>query len=174
MKEGKSKIEFEQCAQIIRGKIADYDPAKGFTKYDEKTLSSFETREGRHIAINDENFVFAHFTAFQNAQQEIFKPALIGYVTIGGVLYGNKLYYGLSICSPKDKFSKKTGRTMVKSRLRFFRPNRNTKYSLAEVMTLPDNVIDNTPALVLKMAVCQYIKDNNQDLPNWRLKSKIQ
>ena len=174
MKEGKSKLEFENCAQTVRVKNLDFDPAKGFTRYGEKIISGFETRQGRIIATSDENFVFGHFTLSRYYQYKDFQPSIFGYVTIGGVLYGNKFYYGISICSPEDRFSKKIGRENVKSRMLCFRPNKNLSCSLAGEMVLSDDDLNDTPISILQIALYEYTANNKKDLPGWFLKSIIQ
>jgi len=160
MKEGKSKIEFEKCIKIVRSKCVYYDQVIGFTKYGEKELSGFDCREGRLIAINDENFSFAHFRVG------------CGRITIGGVLYSDKFYYGLSICCPEDNFDKKIGRLNVRSRLLKFNPNIPLQGSLAGIMLIQD--IDNPPVLILKKALLQYIERHKYVLPRWVVKSNIE
>jgi hypothetical protein len=47
---------------------------------------------------NDENFTFGHYSVDS------------GYATVAGGRVGNKIYYGISFCSPDSSFSKEEGR----------------------------------------------------------------
>ena len=62
---------------------------------------NFGDEEQRTWFIDDHNFSFGHFVVNN------------GVATVGGFRIKDKLYYGVSICSPVDNFSKIEGRANV-------------------------------------------------------------
>jgi hypothetical protein len=85
-----------------------------------------------------------------------------GYATIGGGRIGDKLYYSVTFCSPKDNFSKKTGREHVANHLGY-----STFGHLRGVFTLNDELKDEQPAIVLQRAVEHHLSKMRNRKPQW-------
>jgi hypothetical protein len=75
-----------------------------------------------------------------------------GCATICGFRIGKVLYYGISLCSPKDDFVKALGRKIASGRLLTSRSN-----DQRGMMYLSDELAESVPAVVLKEAVEHHL-----------------
>jgi hypothetical protein len=91
---------------------------------------NFANKDQRDSLTTCKEFTYGHYCVGE------------GVVTVAGAVVDGKLYYGVSMCSPKDNFSKKLGRDCAeanlvndhKSRLRGVYDNLNGEESPAEAL----------------------------------------
>ena len=96
------------------------------------------------------SFTFGHYNVGDSG----------GVITVGGAVCDGKLYYAVSICSPLDNFSRKVGRKNVEHN--FIHDKNSVKRGVVNVV----DVVDKSPATVLKEAAQYYLR-NNKSLPKW-------
>lgn len=103
----------------------------------------------REVVTHAKEFTYAHLVVNT------------GFVTIGGTRIGDKLYYAISLCSPKDNFSKRVGRDYVREHMEYaeFSNKRG-------VLTLTEHNRDSAPALLLHAAAENHMRKMRHK-PSW-------
>lgn len=125
-----------------------------FQDIKEEEEFNFGLENHRDAIVDDKNFTYGHYKVND------------GVGTVGGFRIGNKLYYAISICSPKDNFSKTKGRQKV------FKNLINTESSKKRgVMILDNSAIDIHPTELLK-TVFENFLNRMSHKPTW-LKNPI-
>jgi hypothetical protein len=109
----------------------------------------------RLILTADEEFTFGHYCIDHVLLRRQ------GNATIGGVRYGDRLYYGVSLCSPEDNFSKKIGRTNVVNNL--IDGENSSKRGVFSILSVDLHL---QPALLLKWALEDFLGKAKR-LPPW-------
>jgi len=110
---------------------------------------NFGSEIHRLIITHDPSFTYGHYKVGS------------GQATVGGVRFGDKLYYAVALCSPVDNFSKSRGRALVHSHL-INTDNSNKR----GVMVLDATTAELPPAQLLKYALEHYLNKMNHK-PNW-------
>ena len=100
----------------------------------------FANEQHREYLCWSKEFTFAHLKVGKGA------------MTIGGTRIGNKLYYGVALCSPEDNFSKAKGRGYVREHLSHQEHSR--KRGMFELASRSDEM---PPAIVLRAAAVVYL-----------------
>ena len=85
-----------------------------------------------------------------------------GFATIAGARLGDRLYYGITFCSPEDNFSKKVGRAKSSWRL-----SCDPRGCFRGVLRLDGEIDKVQPAIVLKRAVEYYLSKETSRRPQW-------
>jgi hypothetical protein len=96
------------------------------------------------------DFTFAHFSLGR------------GSMTIGGTRIGDKLYYGVALCSPQDNFSKAKGRAYVREHLTL--PEKSGKRGVFVLEGWAGGATP--PALLLSEAAKRHLKKMRHK-PKW-------
>lgn len=94
----------------------------------------------REVMTYDENFTYGHYKVNS------------GVGTVAGFRIGNKLYFGVSLCSPNDNFSKASGRERAEDNL-IYAGSCNKR----GVMILDENTKDLHPTELLKLALEHHL-----------------
>jgi len=110
---------------------------------------SFGILRHRSMLYNSVAFTYGHYKIGS------------GFATIGGTRIGDKLYYGVTFCSPEDNFSKKSGRRYSRRNL-----TRHEYSHMRGIFSL-GSAIDQQPALVLKEAVEAHLVKMRGLRPQW-------
>lgn len=85
-----------------------------------------------------------------------------GFVTVAGARVDEKLYYGLSFCSPEDNFSKESGRENAIEHLTS--PDTPHMRGVLNIASSPDE----QPAIILKQAAQRHVaKMRGEKRPHW-------
>jgi len=127
----------------------------------------FGNRDHRGALVLDSQFTYGHFRIGHVSKCDpsydyrLKNP--VGYATVGGLRRGDKLYYGVSMCSPEDNFSKKTGRRLVVEHL--LQEETSNKRGVLSIAGLTNE----QPALLLKFALERHIF-KTRNLPSWTKK----
>lgn len=104
----------------------------------------------RSVLNRSRDFTFAHFRVGP------------GFSTIAGGRIGNKLYYGVTFCSPEDNFSKKFGREHAVKNLM------DQDYSHMRGVLYLEGPLENVqPAIILKRAVETHLRKMQWCRPQW-------
>jgi len=113
----------------------------------EVTMSefNFSNEMQRETLSKDKEFTFGHYKIGD------------GSATIAGGRLGEYLYYGISLCSPEDNFSRMTGRDFAVDHLIFdqFSGKRGRMFINSELL-------DSAPAIVLKTALERHLNKMRQ------------
>jgi len=91
-----------------------------------------------------------------------------GFATIGGVMIGDNLYYGISFCSPEDNFSKKVGRKLAVYNLVEAKNSHNRG-----VITLDVDLSCLKPAEIFKEVVYSHLEHMNSHKPQWAKNANV-
>lgn len=100
----------------------------------------FADEQHREYLTWSKEFTFAHLKVGKGA------------MTIGGTRIGNKLYYAVALCSPKDNFSKSKGRKCVREHLTYQEYSRKRG-----IFELNPESNEMPPALILRAAAVVYL-----------------
>lgn len=112
-------------------------------------INSFNfSNNGDRVRLTNSNLSYDHFRLGD------------GFITIAGRLVNGKLYYGVSLCSPQDNFSKKEGRRLATLSIY----DRKRRY-LRGVMSDYGTLNTDHPSIVLKKAVEKHM--NKFNVPKW-------
>jgi len=110
---------------------------------------SFGDRKFRQEVMMDPEFTFAHFKIND------------GSATIGGALHGDKVYFGVALCSPEDNFSKKTGRALVQRHIVV------DEHSSKRGVFVPSGDISDIPPARVLYHILNYHLGRLRRLPTW-------
>jgi len=114
-------------------------------------LFDFSNSLCRYVLTSLTDFAFGHYSIGE------------GYATIGGGRIGNKLYYGVSFCSPEDNFSKKLGILYAKHNLAG-----DQSGHMRGVFIISDEISDEPPTIILQKAVASHLdKMRRGRRPQW-------
>ncbi len=114
-----------------------------------KLSFDFSQEITRACMPNLDNFVYGHYKVDG------------GNATICGARLGDHLYYGISLCSPKDNFSRRSGRILSVTHLK------ESRFSHQRgVMHLSEELSDSVPAVVLREALERHIRKMRKK-PSW-------
>lgn len=120
------------------------------------TTFNFGSYDDRAMLDTCQEFTYGHFKVGP------------GHATVAGGRIDNKLYYGITFCSPQDNFSKKIGRARACQNLR-----EDEHSHMRGVLELEGNADDAQPAMVLKMAVEYHLQKMRNRRPQWSKEATV-
>lgn len=103
----------------------------------------------REAMIYDEHFTYGHY------------KVNTGTATVAGFRIGDKLYFGISLCSPNDNFSKSMGRVLAEDNIIF-----SENSSKRGVMVLDGKTKELHPTELLKLALEHHLNRMSHK-PEW-------
>lgn len=109
----------------------------------------FSNEDHRAVLTEHKDFTFGHYKVDG------------GDATVAGARIGNYLFYGVSLCSPQDNFSKEVGRVYAADHL--VAPEFSHKRGR---MRISDSIINEPPAFILKLALERHV-DKMRQRPHW-------
>jgi len=115
--------------------------------------------------VHDPNFVYGHYQIGGDTAPSSFSTYRMrnlnrGFATIGGLRVGRYFYYAVALCSPRDNFSKRVGRNLVREHL-----SSSSASHMRGVMNI-SGLEDLQPALVLKNVLERHLQ-KARHLPPW-------
>jgi hypothetical protein len=127
--------------------MREIDCKMAFEKWE---LGDFRFVEARRVLAIDPGFSYAYFRGEHG-----------GHAVVGGVRYGNKVYYSVSLCSPQDNFSKKDGKGNV-----FYHFCGEMSGNKRGMLELKEDEVKLRTGVILKWALLRFIA-RGRSVPRW-------
>ncbi|MFA5048316.1 MAG: hypothetical protein WC516_04835 [Patescibacteria group bacterium] len=122
------EANFKQTCEVFNN---DINPTSEF---------NFRNQIHRDVMTEDKNFTYGHYGINE------------GIATVAGFRISDRLYFGVSLCSPTDNFSKAFGRANAEDNLVLTENSQKRG-----VMILDNKIKDLHPTELLKLALEHYL-----------------